>query len=404
MPRQRFGRQLAVIALFDAVGSGMYYSAAALYFTKVAGLTPGQVGAGLSVGALTGLLTTVPVGLAGDRLKVGQVYICLQLARGLAFTAYCFATSFPAFAIVCALAGMTEAALPPVQQAVVGASVPGDERVDTLAKIRALRNVGFGIGALGATAAISQGSKTAFLSLIAANAASYYLVGAGLWRIGVARITASVSRQKADARWSIPNGRYVFTGLLSGVLSVHSTLLVVALPLWFVLHTPMPEFYVGILVAANTVLAATLQTWFARSSSAVPGAVRTALLAGLALAGFGIISQLAAKTSAASVAIVLAFAAVVLLTCAELWQSASGWCLAYELADAGRRTEYLSTFQLGQSLQAAAAPWLITALVFTASAGWLYFAAAMLAAGILTRYSVPSGRHGRPATSQGART
>ena len=91
-------------------------------------------------------------------------------------------------------------------------------------------------------------------------------------------------------------------------------------------------------------------------------------------------------------AIVLALAAVVLLTCGELWQSASGWTLSYELADPDRRTAYLSTFQLGASLQTIIAPWLITTVLFPAQAGWLFFAAVMLAAATLLRIAGTTGR------------
>jgi len=387
IPRQRIGQQLAGISMFDAIGSGMYYTGSALYFTSVVGLSVGQVGVGLSIGAGAGLLGAVPIGILADRLRVGRVYIGLQVLRGLAFTAFCLISSFPEFAVVCVFAGLTEAALPPVQQAVVGATVPGADRIDTLAKVRAVRNVGFGLGALAATAAIGQGSKAAFLVLVAGNAASYFGVAAGLTRIGVGKVAVRVDPAKRPAVRFVPDGRYTLTGLLSGVLSVHSTLLVVALPLWFVRHTPMPKVFVGILIAVNTAMAALLQARFARSSTSVPGAVRAALWAGLALAGYGVACQVAHGATASAVAIALGLAAVVLLTFGELWQSASSWSLAYELADPSRRTAYLSTFQLGQSLQAVAAPWIITSVVFPARGGWLLFGAVVVAAGALTRFT-----------------
>lgn len=59
------------------------------------------------------------------------------------------------------MVGLTEAALPSQRQAVVGATVPGDERVDTLAKVRAARNAGLGLGALAATAAVGAVTVTA---------------------------------------------------------------------------------------------------------------------------------------------------------------------------------------------------------------------------------------------------
>jgi Major Facilitator Superfamily len=397
VPRQRIGRQLAGISLFGAFGSGMYYTCSALYFTTVVGLSVGQVGTGLSISAVVGLVGAVPIGVLADRLRAGQVYIWLQIVRGLVFTAFCLISNFPQFVAGCAFAGLTEAALPPLQQSIVGMTVPDEDRVDTLAKVRATRNVGFGVGALAATAAIGQGSTTAFLVLVAGNAASYFAIAARLAYVGVGRVTALADRAKRVALRFAPDGWYTLTGLLSGVLSVHTTLLVVAMPLWFVQHTAMPKVFVGVLMAVNTILAALLQARFSRSSASVTGAVRAALCSGVALAGFGVACQLAREPAARDIAIALAFAAVVLLTFGGLWQSASGWSLSYELADPNHRTAYLSTFQLGQSLQAVAAPWIITSVIFRARAGWLLFGVAVIAAGALVRFATREHHPAEPA-------
>jgi MFS family permease len=391
VPAPAVGRRLALISLVDALGSGMYYTGAALYFTLVVGLSPGQVGAGLSLGGAAGLLGAVPVGIVADRLRAGQVYIGLQLLRGAAFGAYCLIHSFALFALVSVFAGLTESALPPVSQAVVGATVPGEERVDTLAKIRAVRNAGFGLGALAATAAIGEGSAPAFRSLVAINAASYFVVAALLARIGVGKVAVRPDPSKRTRLLFVPDRRYLSLTALQGVLAVHSTLLVVAAPLWFVRHTKVPAIVVGVMVVVNTVMAVLWQARFAKPAATVPGAGKTALWTGAALAGFAVACQGAHEVGGTAVAVAIALAAVVLLTFAELWQSGSGWTLSYEFADPDRRTAYLATFQLGNTLQQAVAPWLITALIFPAPGGWLAFGAIALAAGVVTRVIVRTG-------------
>lgn len=393
VPRQRIGRTLAGVSLFGAVGSGMYYASSALYFTTVVGLTAGQVGTGLSIAAVAGLLGQLPIGMLADRMRVGHLYIGTQIVRGLVFTGFCLVGTFVQFVTVCVFAGLTEAALPSLLQVIVGKTVPEGDRVDTLAKVRAVRAVGFGLGALVATAAIGQQSRAAFLALVAANAASYFVIAAGLLRAGVAKVAAPDRAKRAAWRF-VSDRRYIATGLLSGVLWVHVTLLFVALPLWFVEYTAMPRPLVGVLVAVNTLMAAVLGTQFAKSSDTVPGAARTALRAGVALAGFGVACDLARRPAPAAEAVILAFAAVILLSFAGLWQTASSWSLSYEMADPDRQAAYLSTFQLGYSLQAVAAPWIITNLVFRVNGGWLLFSAVVVAAGALVRLPV---RHYLPA-------
>lgn len=388
VPAPAVGRRLALISLVDALGSGMYYTGAVLYFTLVVGLSPREVGAGLSLGGLSGLLGAVPVGIVADRLRAGQVYIGLQLLRGAAFAAYCLIHSFPLFALVSVFAGLTESALPPVSQAVVGATVSGEERVDTLAKIRAVRNAGFGLGALAATVAIGEGSAAAFRSLVGINATSYFVVAVLLARIGVGKVAVGADPSKRTRLVFVPDRRYLSLTALQGVLAVHSTLLVVAAPLWFVKHTKVPAVIVGVMVVVNTAMAVLWQARFAKPAATVPGAGKVALWTGAALAAFAIACETAHEVRWTAVAVSIALASVVLLTFAELWQSGSGWTLSYELADPDRRTAYLATFQLGNTLQQALAPWLVTTLVFPATAGWLAFGAIALAAGVLTRMMV----------------
>lgn len=383
IPGRRVGRQLAGIAFLDSIGTGMYYTGSALYFTSVVGLTPSQVGAGLSIGAVAGLLGAVPIGMIADRFRVGQVYIWLLVLRGLSFTGYCLVRSFPMFALVSVFAGITEASVPPVWQAVVGATIPGEERVDTLAKARALRNAGFGLGALIATIAIGQGSAGAYLTLVAGNAASFFVVAILLATIGIARVTTRSDVVRRPSLRFVPDRRYLSTACLLGILAVHSTLLVIALPIWFVRHTTAPTVIVGVMMTVNTILAALLQARFARQCKDLRGTSRSAIWTGLALAGCGLACLGANLTQMVPVAIVLALVAVTALTFGELWQSAVAWTLSYELADPDRRAAYLSTFQLGNSLQAIAAPWLVTTFVLPTAAGWLVFGAIITVAGLL---------------------
>jgi hypothetical protein len=384
IPGSKAGRQLSVVALVDAIGSGMYLTGSALYFVTVVGLSPAQVGAGLSIGGVVGLLGGVPVGILADRIPAGRVLIGMQVLRGICYTVFCFVTNFPLFALTAAFIGLTDATIPPVHQAVVSASVPAADRVDTLAKIRAVRNIGFSLGAVVATVSIGTGSRAAFLILIGGNALSYFVVAVLLRRIGIHQVTAGpggVARRKLRL---VADPRYLAAAALNGVLVVHMTLLAIAFPLWYTEHTTLPAVFIGVLITVNTVLAVLLQARFARTSQTLPGAVRAALWAGLALAGFGVASQLAHLTERVWAVLALASLAILLLTFAELWQAGSSWTISYDLADPHRRTEYLSTFQLGNSMQSIVGPWLITSLLFPTPNGWLYFGAVTTAAGALT--------------------
>ncbi|MFD5713560.1 MFS transporter [Streptomyces pharetrae] len=381
VPRSAIGRKLALTALVNALGTGMFYAGSALYFTQVAGLSNSQVGLGLSLAGLIGFLGTVPVGMLADRIRAGRVYIAIQVWRGLGNVAYCFVGDFTSFAVVACCIGLADAAVPPVSQAVVGSAVGDEERGDTLAKVRAVRNVGFGLGALVATAAIQQGSDNAFLFLIAGNAVFFLASALMLQRAGVTRLVTTAAPAKDRRPTLVADLRYLATAVLNGLLSMHLTLLPLALPLWISQHTDVPLSLYGPLYVLNTVMAVLFQARFARPSDTLRGAVASMAWAGFSLGGFALACWAMGATGAVWAATAFAVLAVVLLTAAELWQSGGAWAISYELARPDRLTQYLSTFQLGTALQGIVAPWVITAVILPNALGWPVFAVLSALAG-----------------------
>ena len=382
VPRSAVGRRLAAIAAIDALGTGMFLTGSALYFTRIIGLTTRQVGLGLTIAGLVGFAMVVPIGMLADRLQAGRVYVALQLWRGIWYLAYCAAASFPVFAVVACCIGIADNAAPPVNLAVIGAAVSPDCRVETTAKIRAVRNAGYGVGALVATAAIQQGSRDAFIALTAGNAVSFFVGAAMLRAAGITRLATARARSAAAPKLAA-NGNYLAAALLCGLLTIHMTLLSVGLPLWIATHTDVPVVTIGALVLVNTAMAVVLQARFARRSAGLRGARQCMAWSGLALAGFGLTAWLLGQVTSRSLAITLAFVAVILLTCGELWSSAGRWTISYDLARPQQRAQYLSTFQLGVSLQSIIGPWVIVSLIFPSHVGWLTFAVVVAMAGLL---------------------
>jgi MFS family permease len=382
VPRTGTGRRFACMALVDSLGSGMFYAGSALFFTRIVGLSAGQVGIGLSLAGIAGFFGVVPLGMLADRVRAGRIYIALQLWRAAGFTAYCLVGSFPMFVVVACAIGLADAAVPPISQAVIGAAVSAADRVDTMAKVRAVRNVGFSVGALLAAVAIQSGSKDAFIFLIAGNAVSFLIAALLLWSAGVTRLITVGKSAKGTRSTLVADVRYIAAALLNGVLSVHMTLLPLALPLWLAMHTKVPIGIFGLLFMLNTVMAVVLQARFARPAGQLRGAVACAVLAGISLAAFGVVAEVMGQTHLVVIATALAVVAAILLTFGEMWQSAAGWTISYELARPERRAQYLSTFQMGAVVQAAAAPWVLTHAVMPNPHGWLIFAAVLAVAGL----------------------
>jgi MFS family permease len=318
IPPTTAGRWLALIALIDSLGTGLFLTDASLYFTRFLGLQPEHVGVGLSLAGIFGLLGTLPIGMLADRFGAVRVCVVLQTWRGLGYLAYSLVSSFPAFLAVAACIGLADGAIPAINQAIIGAAVSGEERVDTLAKIRALRNVGFGSGAGLATLAIALGIKKAFLMLVLGNAISFFVAAIMLTRTGLAGAATSRTIPSRETRFAF-DARYVAVALLNGVLSVHLSLLTIGLPLWIAGYTKVPVLMIGVLVTINTIMTVALQARFAAPATKISGALACTLRAGLALAACGLIAIFMAQVSIAWLGALLAVLAVVTMTCGELW-------------------------------------------------------------------------------------
>jgi hypothetical protein len=294
--------------------------------------------------------------------------------------------SFGPFVAVACLVGAIETVTPPLTVALVGAAVPEDVRVQTMARLRAARNVGFGLGALVATTAIVAGSRGWFVAIIVADAGTFFVTSLGMLRMGFWRLapTGHVGRRGGEGR-AVPNPRYLLASLLNGVLAIHMTLLTLGLPLWIAERTRAPVGVVGACVVTNTVLAVVLQAWFARAAARLPGAARAMLRAGVALAVFCALAVIDARIVSPALAGLVAVGSAVALTFGELWQSAGEWKISYDLADPAHRARYLSAFQLGSGAQQVAGPLVVTALVLPHAWGWGVLAGITLVAGIAFR-------------------
>ncbi|GAA4598142.1 MFS family permease [Actinoplanes octamycinicus] len=369
-------------SLVDAVGTGCFLGGSALFLTRTAGLDAAQVGAGLSLAAVAGLLVTVPVGRLADRHGPKPVLLTLLLIRAGGFALYALVGSFPAFLAVAVLLGMAEKPTSPAQQALIAAVVGDGERQRTLALTRAVRNVGFGAGAGLAALLVLPGSPVGLPGVVLCNAVSFLLSGLLLARVPAARPARPAGRPPARPRLLADRG-YLRLTALNGLLTLHMALLSTGIPLWLLTATDLPAFWLPVLVVLNTVVAALAQVPVAQRVRDAAGAVSMLRVAGLSLGGCCLLLALLPGMTGAAVAAGIAVTAVLALTVAELTQAAGGWDLSFRRADPERQGAYLSVFSLGVTTQTIAGPVLLTALVLPAgAAGWAVLAALLAVAGL----------------------
>jgi MFS family permease len=384
LPAGSASRRFLLVSLIDSLGTGLFLASSALFFTRVVGVSVAQMGVALSLAGVAGFALSVPVGRIADRVGSRRALIAINLARAAGFAAYLFVGDFATFVVVACVLGIGERSSGPIVQAIVGAFEEGGSPVRTMAAVGVVRNAGFTIGALLATAAIAVNSPTAFRALVLANALSFVFAAVVLARLRLVPNPAPV-REASESAMRVRDPRYLALTVLNGILHLHIVLLAVGLPLWIVTHTEAPEPVVGLAVVLNTVLAITLGVRLSRGVEGVRASAARQLWAGWSLA---VCCALIAPTAGldGAAATMLLLAATVALTLGEIWQSLGAWGLAYGLSPEHQRNFYLSVYYLGDAGATIVGPALFTLAVLPAGApAWLILGAVFAVTGLAVR-------------------
>ncbi|MFD8259360.1 MFS transporter [Streptomyces griseoluteus] len=402
LPKTPAGRRLAAGAAVDSVGSGMFLAASTLYFVTVVGLPAARVGLVLSVAAVAGLLSPVPLGRLADRVGPVRVYVALLALRGLGYAGFALIDGFWSYAVLTCVLTALDRGSSPLQQVVVGIVEGGQNQTRTMASIRSVRNIGLTAGFLLAGAVLALQERAAFVALFLANAATFWVIGAvveQLRRRTAAGPSAAPAPQAAAAepapaepepepapvRSPFRDLRFMLFTVSNGVLSLHDSVLFVLLPLWLTTATDAPSSAVSVVLAVNTVLTVLLQVYVARFAESTAGALRLVPMALVPL-----LASCAAFAGAEHVpvwpATACAVLAVVLLTVGENLHSVAVWNLSYELSPAPARSRYLATFSLGMTGQQIVGPVLMTGVVLPlGTTGWAVLAAVFALAALVVR-------------------
>jgi hypothetical protein len=372
--------RLLAVAMIDRAGSGLFVPISVVYLHSTVGLSLTDIGLVLTLAGLVGTLAPLVAGRLLRRLDARWVVAACFLTCAAALTGYAQARSFVAvLAAATVLAVATRMERPATAVLALGLS---RDRIGVLSWQQTWGNLGYGLGALMAAGVLLVGGDAAVIIAVLADAASY-IVGAAL--------VASLPRpgppggagRRSTYRELLGEPRPAALLGLHGVLALHDSVLVVALPAW-VLATAVTPAVSPALFALNTLLVAATQVWvarwFARSGGPV-GYTRTGLLLGAACLMFAL------STTVPQVALVgVLVCAVVLLTLGETGHTAAEAWLAVALTEGRAAGTVLGLLKTTMSVQQALGPLLVVLLLTVGGrAGWVVLATLLLAAALLSR-------------------
>jgi hypothetical protein len=379
------GRGLFVAAVVDAIGSGSVIPVSVLFFTLYKHISPASVGVGLTVSGLVALLLTPLAGMLIDHLGAKHALVGFWGLAAAAFVGYGSVASWLELVLAVSCSMFASSASSTARKTLIAELVDEEHLSTVLASQRVIRNAGYGIGGLLATAALATGTL-GFLVIIYGNAGSYLIALALLTRTPSSK-PPDRSYQASVSPWTglqvvLSDRRYLCLTAADFLTSFQGTALEVALPLWIALDTHAPRALVGILFTVNTICVVLVQVRLAAGVRALSDLSRTYRRAvGLMVLAAG--ALLAAHYVGEIPAVALLTGGVLVMTGTEMLSSAGEWVVSFDLAADAHRGSYLSVFSTGGSLESAIGPVVVTALI-TAGPGLLWpVLATMVCTGML---------------------
>lgn len=397
LPEPGAARILTVATLIQTIGRGVWLTVSALFLTRSVGLSIAQVGFGLTLIALISLVASAPTGYLADRYGPRGIQITALIASGMCIAALTMVRSFPSFLAFAVCSAMADAALRGSRGAIIAGSVPPDQRVRTRAYLRSTTNLGIAVGALLAGVGIAFDTRPAYLALLLFDAAARVAAGGVLTRLDpIPPVPAPKHGPRLIALRDRP---FLAFTLLDGLMSMHFSILNIALPLWIAQHTAAPNWLVSVLVLVNTTMVVAFQVPVSKGTEELSGAARAARRAGLAIAAACVIFATSGFVSTPVIVALLLIAGAFVHVLGELWHAASGWGISFGLAPAHAQGQYQGAYAMGGQVGGMLAPVVITTLaVEWGVPGWLVLGALFLGIGALVPPVTRWAASARPAT------
>jgi hypothetical protein len=371
-PSEPGGRIVAVIGFVDALGTGLFLPLSVIYMTRIVRLAATSVGLGLTLAGVAGIAMTPLCAVLMRRIAPRSIVGGCFAVSAAAFVAYTQVDSFAAFLAVAVVVQCASRLERPATAVLVLETSRQSNSIIALGSRQALRNAGYGLGGLLAAVVLLFPGRAPFEAALLANALSYVMAGVLLRRLPSSEASA---HSDGTLRQAARDRRFTALAALNTFISLHDSILRVAMPLWIVTRTHAPAALAGVLFALNTVLVVLGQLPVSKAVAKHHGIGRSYAIAAATFCACGIAFAVAAgaSTGLATALLMLALAAQ---TLAELENTAAEAFLSVELAPPAMRGQYIALFKTSMAVQQAIGPIIVTvAIVDLGRLGWVLLAA-----------------------------
>lgn len=374
-------RALALLTTINALGNGLFATISILFYTQHLGFSLGFVSATLVAATLLAIGGDLVSGRVSDASSPKPVLLAGLVLSALATALLLLVRGPVSFVSVLCLISLGQGLCMSSNTTLIRRIARKNPAL-VRASLRSLLTLGLSVGAVLAGVVLAGGSAAAFRSGILGNALTFLIAAGLLLRITVPPAPAGASGRPRPV---LPDRRFAVFSLANGAVGIYLHMLSFALPLWAVRHHPELMWVVGLLIAANALLAATFQVPASAGIATVHSASRRLLLGAVCLAASYLVYLSGWSSSPGVLALVL-IAFLVAHTAGEVLYSAGTMELLYRLAPAEQQGQYGAFYGISNGLMSAAAPAVLGAAIALESGwGWWGLAAATMILALLIR-------------------
>lgn len=354
-------------AAVDAIGTGAFVSAAAIFFTLQNGVHPLTVGIGLTASAVAGALASVPVAHLADRLGPLKVFTISYALRAVGMLGWLTISGDTSFLIYSALFGVVDRSAASLTRSLIAAPLPKDEAVRVFGKMALPGNIGYGVGAGISTLVLFLGWPLAIIVVI--NSLSFIVViivyRSALYNctIGNAKLHPSLLTSGETLKSAFVSPRRLRVTWENFVFSFHRTLLNVYLPLLIVTHWKEFAWLVPVAFIVNAICVALVQertnVWAVRAANHAIAWSGSGIILGISILTLSTV----APRSHDFIGLVLLVLLILFQIFAELLHSAALAVYMVKLSRDNSLTTDMSAMNVGGQLQNIVGPTVFGAIV-----------------------------------------
>lgn len=382
---------MAASTFINTFGNGLFSVTSAIYFTRVVGITPLQLGFAFSISSAVGLSLTLPMGHLADILSPKTINVWLSTASAFVMAMYSLVSSYPAFLITVVALGVVDQGGRAARATLI-ARLGGDNKVRFRAYQRAVTNLGIALGSLVGGLALMIDDPAWYRGIIIADALTTLAAAQLLRQLPpVPVIKHDVKPRRTEA---LRDRNYVGLTLLNATLGMHFMLLELVVPLWIIRETDAPRWVAAGTYLVNTVACVLFTVRVSKGAEDLRGAARLQRFGGMWLAFGALAYASAAATGSGLVAALVMLSAAGVHVYGELQQSAAGFGIGFNLPPEHLQGQYQAVWGLGWGLMSLIGPTWLTYLVFQHGVlGWAVLAVQFMLAGAITPWLVERALH-----------